>query len=58
MKELLIEMMQNAEDNGYPVWGWHPSLVADEILAYTDDFAEADYDEMVAAIAEIQGERK
>ena len=58
MKELLIEMMQNAADSGQPVWDWHPDLVADEILAYVDDFAENDYDEMVAVITEIQGERK
>jgi len=58
MKELLIEMMQNSADSGQPVWDWSPDSVADEILAYVDDFAEADYDEMVAAITKIQGERK
>jgi hypothetical protein len=58
MKELLIEMMQNSADVGQPVWDWRPDLVADEILAYVDDFAETDYDEMVATIREIQEERK
>ncbi len=58
MKELLIELLQNAADNGQPVWDWSPDSVADEILAYVDDFDESDYDEMVAAITEIQGERK
>lgn len=58
MKALLAEMMQNSADNGQPVWDWEPEHVAWEIQAYVDEFAEADHDEMVAAIAEIQGERK
>jgi hypothetical protein len=58
MKELLIELMQNAEDNGYSVWGWQPRDVADDILAYTDDFDEYDYVALVDAITEIQEERK
>jgi hypothetical protein len=56
MKELLIEMMQNSAENGQPVWDWSPDFVADEILAYVDDFNESDYDAMVIAIREIQEE--
>jgi len=57
MKEQIIELMQNAADNDYPQWDWRPRDVANEILAYVDDFNESDYAEMVATITEIQGER-
>jgi len=58
MKELLIELMQNSADNGQPVWDWEPDTVAWEIQAYVDEFADADTEQMIAVIKEIQGERK
>lgn len=56
MKELLRELMQNSADNGQPVWDWEPETVAWEIQAYVDEFADADTDQMVEAIKEIQEE--
>ena len=56
MKELLLELMQNSADNGQPVWDWEPENVAWEIQAYVDEFADADTEQMVAAIKEIQEE--
>lgn len=56
MKELLRELMQNSADNGQPVWDWEPETVAWEIQVYFDEFADADTDQMVEAIKEIQEE--
>ena len=56
MKELLLELMQNSADNGQPVWDWEPENVAWEIQAYVDEFADADTEQMIAAIKEIQEE--
>lgn len=56
MKELLRELMQNSADNGQPVWDWEPETVAWEIQVYVDEFADADTDQMVEAIKEIQEE--
>lgn len=57
MKEQLLELMQNAADNGQPVWDWGPDEVAWEIQSYVDEFAEADENQMIEAITEIQKER-
>ncbi len=56
MKELLCELMQNSADNGQPVWDWEPGIVAREIQAYVDEFADADTEQMAEAIKEIQEE--
>lgn len=56
MKTLLHELMQNTADNGQPVWDWKPEEVAWEIQAYVDKFADADTDQMIKAIKEIQQE--
>lgn len=56
MKEMLLELMQNAADNGEPVWNWEPDTVAWEIQAYVDEFAEADTEQMIVVIKEIQEE--
>ena len=56
MKELLLELMQNSADNGQPVWDWEPENVAWEIQAYVDEFADADTEQMIAVIKEIQEE--
>lgn len=56
MKELLLDLMQNAADNGQPVWNWEPDAVAWEIQAYVDELAEADTEQMILVIKEIQEE--
>jgi hypothetical protein len=56
MKELLRELMQNAADNGDPVWDWNPEEVAWEIRAYVDEFVEVDTEQMIEVIKEIQEE--
>jgi hypothetical protein len=57
MKEQLLELMQTTADNGQPVWDWDAQELAWEIQAYVDEFAEADENQMIAAIKEIQKER-
>jgi hypothetical protein len=57
MKEQLLELMQNSADNEQPVWDWRPDEVAWEIKAYVDEFAEADENQMIEAITEIQKDR-
>ena len=57
MKELILELMQNADDNGYPVWGDHPEQVAAELINYTDMFEEKDFWTMIGIVEEIQKER-
>jgi hypothetical protein len=58
MKSIIAEHLQNAQDNGYPCWNEDPKHVAEDLLAYTDDFNESDYDAMVIVIREIQEGRK
>jgi hypothetical protein len=58
MKELLLELMQNAEENGYPLWDWLPEDVAWEIQAYVDEFELSDFSAIVEAVIEIQKERR
>jgi hypothetical protein len=58
MKSIIAEHLQNAQDNGYPCWNEDPKHVAEDLLAYTDDFDELDFDAMVIVIREIQEERK
>jgi hypothetical protein len=58
MKSIISEHLQNAQDNGCPCWNEDPTHVAEDLLAYTDDFDELDFDEMVIVIRKIQEERK
>ena len=58
MKSIIAEQLQNAQDNGCPCWNEDPKHVAEDLLAYTDDFNEIDVDAMVIVIREIQEERK
>ena len=57
MKEQLLELMQTSADNGQPVWDWDAQELAWEIQAYVDEFAEADENQMIEVIKEIQKER-
>jgi len=57
MKEVILELMQNAEDNGYPVWDDYPEQVAVELIYYTDMFTEEDFYVMIGLVEEIQKER-
>jgi hypothetical protein len=58
MKESLLELMQTSADNGQPVWNWDAQELAWEIQAYVDEFAEADENQMIEVIKEIQMEYK
>lgn len=56
MKQQLLELMQNAADNGQPVWDWEPLELVWEIQAYVDEFSEIDEEIMIENIKEIQKE--
>lgn len=58
LKEIILEKMFNAEDNGYPVWGWEADSIADEMFAYSDVLQGENYDEVVLIITEILENRE
>jgi hypothetical protein len=55
MKAEILELMQNAELNGYPCWNEHPDVVAGEIAAYTD-VSYVSFKELVDIVTQIQQE--
>jgi hypothetical protein len=58
VKELVQDCLANAEDNGYSMNRMSAEQLAWELIAYVDDFEEADYDEVVQIIESIRQECK
>jgi predicted acetyltransferase len=56
LKTLLAELLQNSEENGYPVWSLTPKVIADDIIEKTGFSFDEEYDVVIETIQTILNE--
>jgi hypothetical protein len=58
MIQEVLELMENAEENGYPVWDWDPEELAEDIIYNCGgQFDESDLPHIIKAIRYIQNKK-
>lgn len=48
--DIVAEMMQNAADNGYPVWDWSVEDIAGDLTGHSDDILACDQNDIERAV--------